>query len=61
MPVAAVPWLYVFIYRPPTAQIEVPNAEIRPLGDTHSLRKRRPEVLVYVVEDAGHALSECRC
>ena len=54
---AAGPALDVVVYRPPAPKIEIPDAEVGPVGHAHRFGQRRPEMLRDVVEDAGHARS----
>ena len=53
---AAGPFLDVDINRPPAQKIEIPDAEIGPVGDGHRFRQSGPEVLRNVVENARHGV-----
>ena len=58
MPRASAPFFCVLIDGPPSAQIEIAHAKIRPIRDFHRLCQRGVEVLFNIVENSGHTCSE---
>jgi len=52
--ITAGPLLDVLVKLPPSAKVEVPNAEIRPMRNAHGGLEGRQELLIDVVENPWH-------
>jgi hypothetical protein len=48
------PLFNLFVELPPAAQVEVPNAEVRPMGDRQCCSKRRQQLVIDIVEYLWH-------
>jgi len=59
VPFAAFPVADFCVDPPPSSKIEVPDAEIGAMSTLQRLTKRRQQLLIDVVEDAGHRLFYC--
>jgi hypothetical protein len=53
--ITAGPLLDVLVKLPPSAKVEVPNAEIRPMRNAHGGLEGRQELLIDVVENPWHS------